>query len=143
MYCLYHGEEYYEKYDLESLNKDKLLTEQDLARGLARYNDKFGKHELAQDFDVLSLNGGMVASNLADKSYRNDWGKTKAAQNLEVLRLCNEEVAFGLAKWSDKNGWNERSVINDPVIRSLRDGAVGEMIGEILEGKEPEKIVEF
>lgn len=96
---------FYKNYGLGDVNKDVLLKDLDLACGLAFYNYEFGKHELAQDLDILGLNGGIIAFWLGEKSDKNGWAKTPAAQNLEVLKLTEGKVAYWLAWHSDINGW--------------------------------------
>lgn len=117
-----HDDDFYRDFDLENITKEKLLGDLDLVAGLAVYNRKFGKHPLAQDFDILSINNGFIAAWLAEKSYRNGWGETPAAQDLEVLSLWYGDVAEFLARHSDVNRWAMTEAAQDPKIVMLNGG---------------------
>lgn len=114
----------YKKYDCENLTKEKLLDDPDLAVGLAMFNRDFGNHKLAQDLEVLSLNGGDVALELAVGSGESNWGRTDVAQNLDVLSFCDGEVAKALATHSDKNGWWDTPAAQNLEVLKLQEGEV-------------------
>lgn len=136
---MYHDAKYYEKFNLEELTKERLLTEEGLAIGLAYHNKPFGLSIFAQDDDVLEYDEGMVALNLACNSPYNEWGGTEAAKRLKILKLRNGEVAYTLACNLDVNGWDDESVINNSAVRGLCSGEVGKLIDDVLKEKREEQ----
>lgn len=120
---------FYKNYVLKSLNKDDLLKDEDLAVGLARWNRDFGGHELAQDFDVLSLSKGQVALELAEHSVVNGWGQTEAVKDLRVLKLCDRDVALMLALFFPENSWSYDFISKDPNVFGMCFGRVGYLCG--------------
>lgn len=114
---------FYKKFDLRELSKEKLLGNVELAVGLARDNEDFWEHPLAQDVEVLGLQGGRVAKWLAFYSEKNRWAKTPAAQDLSILALDKGGVAVDLA-CGFKNGWAMTDAAQDPEVLKLSRGQV-------------------
>lgn len=86
----YYGS--YQNYNLSTLTKEDLIRDANLAVALARENKNFGTHLLAQDLNILGLNNGEVAKELALNSKKNGWGRTNAARNPKVRELADGEV---------------------------------------------------
>lgn len=118
------SKEFYEEFDLENLTKEELLDNSELAMGLAEYNMDFGKHPLAQDFEVLSLRDGGVAYHLAENSTKNGWWETEMAQNWDVLSLYDGNVALALARGTQGHDWWETPAAQDLKVLALCNGRV-------------------
>lgn len=88
----YRETKFYKDYNLVNLKKETLLKDMDLAIGLASFNMKFGEHKLAQDMDILRINGGSVAYELVWNADKNGWGKTPAANDPGVFGLRRGDV---------------------------------------------------
>lgn len=128
----------YKKYNLDELTKGVLFKDPDLAMGLARCNSGFGRHDLAQDFEVLGLNDGMVAKLLAKFSDVNGWGETSAAQDFEVLSLGGGAVAEWLAAcaYSGLNDWGETPAAQKKKVKDLMEGNVGNLLDKRINKKD-------
>lgn len=111
-----YDEEFCLGFDLGELTKNKLLEDPELAESLAEFNLRFGKHPLAQDFDVLELGDGWVAKWLAMNCRKNGWGNTDASKEERVLKLRNGAVAHWLREYGyfrslrKKNEEGERKI---------------------------------
>lgn len=117
--------EYYKNYDLENLTEEDLLNNINLAMGLAKWNNSFGEHELAEDFKILSLNNGEVAKALAFNSGKNGWGKSLASADSLVRELCDGDVAWWLDHYC-----NDRAFEDVTEVVGVEDIDVYSSVGE-------------
>ena len=83
--------------------KEFLLANTDLVFDFANSDPAFAEHELAQDYDILSIcqrDKLTIAHELATRSVF--WARSEAAQNFKVLTLCKTDgtsVAHFLASY--------------------------------------------
>jgi hypothetical protein len=101
--------------------KSYLLKNPKVAGQLANFSPEFGASDLAQDYDILTLNSGGHPLVLTLAIYNNAWVNTPATQDKRVLNIKGTDdytVAHALSR--DKN-WMNSAIAEDFDVLSIAD----------------------